>query len=138
MGEAAALATSELAERERGYAGLRDRLWKGIEARIPNVRRNGSAAHCLPNTLNLEFIDTPGDVLLQALDLEGISVSAGAACASGSITPSRVLVAMGLDDARAHGSLRLSVGYGNDEAAIDRVVEVLATLVPRVRGSRAA
>jgi len=138
MGVAAELATRELAERAERCARLRDQLWDGIRDHIPDVRRNGSAEQCLPNTLNLEFVDTAGDVLLEALDLEGISASAGAACASGSITPSRVLVAMGLNSARAHGSLRFSVGHENDEDSVARVLEVLREVVPRVRSSRAA
>ena len=74
---------------------LRDRLWRGIEAEIDGVRWNGDPARTLPNTLNVEFAGVAGEVLLQALDLEGVSVSAGAACHSGSIEPSKVLLAMG-------------------------------------------
>jgi cysteine desulfurase len=133
LGVACALAQAELAERAASYARLRDRLWEGIRSKVPHVRRNGSAEHVLPNTLNVEFEETAGEVLLQALDLEGVAVSAGAACSSGSIEPSRVLLAMGLSPQRAQGSLRLSVGYGSDEAAIDRVLALLPDLVARVR-----
>ncbi len=138
LGMACALARRELAEREARYAALRDRLWDGLRTRIERVRRNGSAEHVLPNTLNVEFEGAAGDVLLQALDVEGVAASAGAACHSGSISPSHVLTAMGLDPERARASLRLSVGHGVDEAQVDRVVELLATLVPRVRAMESA
>ena len=98
------------------------------------------AARCfvLPNTLNLEFEGTAGEVLLQALDVEGVSVSAGAACASGSVEPSPVLVAMGRPPEQARGSLRLSVGLGVDDAQIDHVLALLPDLVARAREARGA
>ncbi|NNL86171.1 MAG: cysteine desulfurase [Myxococcales bacterium] len=138
MGVAAELAGEALSERAKAHAALRDRLWDGIRASIPRVRRNGSPAHALPNTLNVEFIEAAGDVALQALDLEGIGVSAGAACASGSISPSRVLVAMGRSAAEAHGSLRFSVGFGTEAQHIDRTLALLPDIVERARGAFAA
>jgi cysteine desulfurase len=133
LGVACELAETELPRRAARYAALRDRLWEGILAKIPRVRRNGSAAHVLPNTLNVEFEGTAGELLLQALDLEGVAVSAGAACASGSIEPSHVLAAMGRTSGQARGSLRLSLGWGVDEAQIDRVLQLLPDLVERAR-----
>lgn len=133
FGVACDLARAELAERERRYGALRDRLWEGLRAAVPGVRRNGDPDHVLPNTLNVEIEGSAGEVLLQALDVEGVAASAGAACHSGSISPSHVLTAMGLDPDRARASLRLSVGHGVDEAQIDRAVALLAELVPRVR-----
>jgi len=133
LGIACALAEAELPQRGGEYARLRDHLWDGIVAKVPHVRRNGCSEHVLPNTLNLEFEGTAGELLLQALDLEGVAVSSGAACASGSIEPSHVLVAMGRDVAAARGSLRLSVGHGVDESQIDRVLSLLPDLVERVR-----
>ncbi len=133
IGEACELARVEREERARRYAALRDRLWDGVRARIPDVRRNGSPDHLLPNSLNIEIEGAPGEVLLQALDLEGVAASAGAACHSGSITPSHVLTAMGRSPEQARSSLRLSVGHGVDEDQIDRVVELLADLTARTR-----
>jgi cysteine desulfurase len=133
LGVACALAERELTERVEYYARLRDRLWDGIESKIPNVRRNGSAEHVLSNTLNVEFRGAAGELLLQALDIEGVAVSAGAACHSGSIEPSGVLVAMGRSPEQARGSLRLSVGLGNDESQIDGVTALLPELVERAR-----
>jgi cysteine desulfurase len=133
LGVACELAERELSERMVEYARLRDRLWEGILAKIPRVRRNGSAVHVLPNTLNVEFEGAAGELLVQALDLEGVAVSSGAACASGSIEPSHVLAAMGRSAREARGSLRLSVGHGVDEAQIDRVLALLPDLVERAR-----
>jgi cysteine desulfurase len=138
LGAACALAEAELSERIPRYTALRDRLWEGMREKVPGVRRNGTPEHVLCNTLNVEFEDTPGEVLLQALDLEGVAVSAGAACASGSIEPSHVLTAMGLTPQQARGSLRLSVGHGVDEAQIDRVLAILPDLVARVRDAESA
>lgn len=138
LGVACELAERELPDRMHRWGWLRDRLWEGIASKVEGVRRNGSTVDVLPNTLNLEFRDTPGEVLLQALDLEGVAVSAGAACASGSIEPSPVLVALGRTPEQARGSLRLSVGYGVDEGQIDRVLSVLPDLVARARAAGAA
>jgi len=133
LGLACALAAEELPEREAGYAALRDRLFAGLAERVPGLRRNGCASHVLPNTLNVEFVATAGEILLEALDGEGVAVSAGAACASGSVEPSHVMAAMGRSPAQARGTLRFSVGHGVDEAQIDRVLELLPPLVVRVR-----
>jgi cysteine desulfurase len=137
FGVACDLARRELASRGARYAQLRDRLWEGIRAKVPRVRRNGSSKCLLPNTLNVEFCETPGEVLLQALDLEGVAASAGAACHAGAISPSHVLTAMGRTPEQARGSLRFSVGHGNDEEQIDRVVELLVLLVERARSAEA-
>ena len=137
LGVACALARRELADRERHVAGLRDALWRGIEAHVPRVRRNGSVAHVLPNTLSVEFEGAAGDVLLEALDLEGVAVSAGAACHSGSIEPSAVLLAMGRSEVQALGTLRFSLGPENTEAELGRVLELLPGLVARVRAAGA-
>ncbi len=133
LGVACALARRELGDRTREYALLRDRLWEGIQSKIPAVRRNGCAQCVLPNTLNVEFAGAAGELLLQALDVEGIAVSSGAACHSGSIEPSRVLLAMGRSPEAARGSLRFSVGHGTDAAQIDYALSQLPDLVERAR-----
>ncbi len=138
LGVACALVEAELPQRMRRYAALRDRLWEGLRASLSGVRCNGSLPHVLCNTLNVEIEGVAGEVLLQALDLEGVAVSAGAACASGSIRPSPVLSAMGLTPAQARASLRWSVGHGVDEAQIDRVLALLPGLVARVRAAERA
>ncbi len=133
LGIAFELAERELPERAGRMAELRDRLWEGLRATLGAVRRNGSPSHVLPNTLNVCFEGAPGEVLLEALDLEGVSVSAGAACHSGSSVASHVLLAMGLSLEQARASLRFSVGHGVDEAQIDHVLGLLPRLVARVR-----
>ncbi len=133
LGVACELAEKELPDRMRDYGRLRDRLWEGIHAKISGVRRNGSADRVLPNTLNVEFEGAKGELLLQALDVEGIAVSSGTACHSGSIEPSKVLVAMGRSAESARGSLRFSVGHGNDAAQLDYVLSCLPDLVERAR-----
>ncbi len=133
LGKACMLAETEFASRAEHVRHLRDRLWAGIEKRVPAVVRNGAAERVLPNTLNVEFQDTAGEILLEALDGEGVAVSVGAACHSGSIDPSRVLLAMGRSAEQARGCLRFSVGPSNTEAEIDQVLEWLPSLVARVR-----
>jgi len=133
FGRACSLASEELSSRMVEYARLRDRLWEGLCAKVGEVRRNGSPDDVLANTLNVEFLDTPGEVLLQALDLEGVAVSAGAACHSGSISPSHVLTAMGLSPQQARSSLRLSIGHGVDTGQIDAAIGIFAEVVARVR-----
>jgi cysteine desulfurase len=137
FGVACELARVEGDERTTRYATLRDRLWDGVRDRIPDVRRNGPADRVLPNTLNVEIRGAPGEVLLQALDLEGVAASAGAACHSGQITPSHVLTAMGRTPEESRSSLRLSVGHGVDEVQIDRVVDLLVDLTARTRRAEA-
>jgi cysteine desulfurase len=112
---------------------LRNTFEREVLARIPDVTVNGEGAPRVPNTSNLHFHGADGEALLIALDLEGICVSSGAACASGTLTPSHVLTAMGLTPAQAHGSLRFSMGPGTTEAEVERVVEALRTHVPRAR-----
>jgi cysteine desulfurase len=133
FGEACRLAREELGERQRRYAELRDRLWEGLQKQVPDLRRNGAPESVLPNTLNVEFRGAPGEIVLQALDLEGVAASAGAACHSGAISPSHVLSAMGRSPEEARSALRLSVGHGVDEAQVDRAVALLAELVERAR-----
>ena len=133
FGVACARAEAEIDDRLARYASLRDRLWQGLRDALDGLRWNGDPKRALVNTLNVEFEGVAGEVLVQALDLEGVAVSAGAACHSGSIDPSKVLTAMGRTPEQARASLRLSVGHGLDEAAIDEAVALFARLVPRVR-----
>ena len=94
---------------------------------------NGGGAERVANTSNLHFHGADGEALLIALDLEGICASSGAACASGTLTPSHVLTAMGLKPGEAHGSLRFSMGPDTTEAEVQRVLDALCTHVPRAR-----
>jgi len=112
---------------------LRDTFEREVLASLPDVTVNGAGAPRVPNTSNLHIHGADGEALLIALDLEGICVSSGAACASGTLTPSHVLTSMGLTPAQAHASLRFSLGPGTTEAEVERVVAALRTHVPRAR-----
>ena len=137
FGLACALAADELEERVQRYGVLRDRLWQGLCSKVESIRWNGDPERMLTNTLNVEFVGIAGEVLVQALDLEGLAASAGAACHSGSIDPSKVLTAMGRTPEEARASLRLSIGWGIDEDKVDHAIGLFAELVPRVRGASA-
>jgi cysteine desulfurase len=113
---------------------LRDRLEKQILDAIPGVRINGSARTRLPNIANLSFEGLEGEAAVIAMDLEGVAVSTGSACASGSLEPSHVLVAMGLRPETVQGSLRFSLCYHNTVSEIDRAVETLVKVTRRLRG----
>jgi len=137
--EAARLARRDLAVATAHCARLVDRLWSGLRTSMPGVQLNGPAAPPrLPNTLNLTFPGCSGDSLVVLLDLAGIAVSAGSACAAGAAEPSHVLAAMGRDRETARSGLRLSVGPATTDADIDRVLAVLPDLVAQVRRGAAA
>jgi len=129
--QATALALS-LSQPKPELAALRDRFEAAILAALPNVEINGTAPR-VGNTSNLHFPHTDGEALLISLDLEGICVSTGAACASGSLTPSHVLLAMGRTPAQAHGSLRFSMGDSTTWAELETVIGALKRLVPQHR-----
>src|SRR5262249_19702829 len=112
---------------------LRRRFEQAVTSRIDRVAVNAGSGPRAPGTSNLMFEGADGEALLIALDLEGIHVSSGAACASGSLRPSHVLTAMGLSSAQAQASLRFSMGRSTTEAEVDAVVAALERLVPRAR-----
>lgn len=112
---------------------LRDRLETGILGRITGTRRNGDRDQRLPNTSNISFQGVRADSLLVALDLERVEVSAGAACASGSLEPSHVLHAMGRRPEIDGGGIRFSLGAGTTEAEIQSVLDLLPGVVERIR-----
>lgn len=133
FGKAAELAKSGLDEYQKKMRALRERLRAGIEAAIPNVKVNGHKTFVLPNTLNVSFPGAEGESILLAMDLEGIEVSTGSACASGSLDPSHVLLAIGVGPELAHGSIRFSLGLGLTESDIDYVLEKMPPVIKRLR-----
>ncbi len=135
FGAAAALARESLDEESRRVGRLRDRL-EGRLLQLDGVRRNGEGPR-LPNTANLSFAGAEAEGLLMALDLEGIAVSTGAACAAGGVEPSHVLRAMGFAPERVQSSLRLSLGRSTTEADVDRAAEAIVTVLGRQRGRKA-
>lgn len=116
-------------------AALRDRLEQRLAEALSGVSVNGGAAPRLPNTANVRFSGADGEALLIGLDLAGVCVSSGAACASGSITPSHVLTAMGLSPVEAHESLRISVGRTTTEADVDAAIALIVEQVSRARAA---
>jgi cysteine desulfurase len=117
---------------------LRDRLEAGLVAALPGARVNGAGADRLPSTLSITFPGSDGETLLISLDLEGICASAGAACTSGSTTPSHVLSAMGLTVDEARATLRLSLGWSSTDDDVDHALRVLPGIVRKVRDALAA
>ncbi|MCC7007473.1 MAG: cysteine desulfurase [Acidobacteria bacterium] len=132
LGVAAARAAAGV-ERWSHVAALRDRLEAGIIAAVPGTTINGDAGRRLPNTTNISFDGVEAEALLIALDLEGIAVSTGSACSSGSLEPSHVLRAMNLPLARATNALRFSLGPENTDEEVAVVLRVLPGLVSRLR-----
>jgi cysteine desulfurase len=133
LGKASEIAQRDFPSRYARLRALRDRLEEGILRRIPDVRRNGHPTKRLPNTLNLSFLYIEGESLLLNLDLEGIAVSSGSACTSGSLEPSHVLLAMGIPPEIAQSAIRFSLGWANTDEDVDYVVEVLPRIVKRLR-----
>jgi cysteine desulfurase len=132
LGVAARLAGARLPQ-AAALAALRDRLESSILDAVPGTSVNGARDKRVPNTTNISFEGVEAESLLIALDLEGVAVSTGSACSSGSLEPSHVLQAMGLPHATARNSLRFSLGSGTTAAEIDYVVEVLPRLVSKLR-----
>lgn len=133
LGKAAEKARLELSERMAHVQGLRDKLIKGIQEKIGDIKLNGHPVERLPGNVNFSFFYIEGESLLLNLDMKGIAGSSGSACTSGSLDPSHVLLAMGMTHETAHGSLRLSLGRGNTEADIDYCLEVLPKIVETLR-----
>ena len=133
LGCAAAQLQQHRAADYQRLAALRDRLESSILQRVPRVQANCGGAARLANTASLRFDGIEGEALVIALDLAGFAVSSGAACSSGAVEPSHVLLAMGLTPAEARASIRFSLGLGNDEAQVDALVDAVVASVARLR-----
>jgi len=133
LGKACELARYEMQETAARLTRLRHRLETGILEHIPGTAINGPADLRLPGLVNVRFDGVEGESMVLGLDMEGIAVSSGAACTSGSLDPSHVLLAMGQSHAVAQSAVRFSLGIGNTDAEIDRALEVLPRLVERLR-----
>jgi cysteine desulfurase len=120
------------AEAER-VGALRDRLWEGVRARVPEVRLSGHPTERLPGTTSLLVRHVESESIVLGLDLKGIAVSAGSACTSGNVEPSHVLVAMGVPLDWAMGAVRCSLGRSTTAEDIDYVIESVETVVRRLR-----
>ena len=133
LGKAAELARQGLEEYRKTTFFLRKKLRDGLLEKIPNIRINGHETDVLSNTLNVSFPGAEGEAILLSLDLAGIEVSTGSACASGSLEPSHVLMAIGAGPELSHGSIRFSLGLGTDETDIDYVLDKLPPIISRLR-----
>ena len=133
LGVAAGLARKKVTTDAARVAALRNRLEAGILAQVPGTAVNGAPEPRVPNTTNISFEAVEAESLLIALDLEGVAVSTGSACSSGTLEPSHVLRAMGLPAPRTQNSIRLSLGASNTEAEVDFVVSKLPAIVAKLR-----
>lgn len=133
MGKAIELAVENMEENNKKLIELRDRTIEEVMKKIPFVRLNGDRYKRLPGNVNFSFEFIEGESLLLMLDMKGIAASSGSACTSGSLDPSHVLLAIGLPHEIAHGSLRLTFGIENTHEDIDYLMEVLPTIVDRLR-----
>ena len=133
LGVAARLALARLPEMATRVATLRDHLERQIRETVPGVRTNGTAESRLPNIANLSFEGLEGEAMVIAMDLEGVAISTGSACASGSLEPSHVLIAMGLRPEVVQGSLRFSLAYDSTESEVESVLSILTRVTDRLR-----
>jgi cysteine desulfurase len=133
FGAATELAQREMPERNKHTRRLRDRFEKQIAENVGEIVFNGSREQRLPHLSNISFRFIEGEGLLIHLDMQGVAVSSGSACSSGTLEPSPVIQALGRDDELARGSIRFSFGKDNTEADVDYVLEVLTRAVESLR-----
>ena len=131
--EALVKAKSEIEENAKYVTSLRDAFIEKVEKEIPFVKLNGHRTQRLPNNADFSFMYIEGESILFSLDLAGIAVSSGSACSSGSLEPSHVLLAMGVDEATAHGSIRFTFGKHNTMEEVNYTVEKLKEIITRLR-----
>lgn len=133
FGKAVELMDLEFEEKNAKLIKLRDRLINGIQNNIDDVLLNGHPTKRLPNNVNFSYEYIEGESILLWLDMNGISASSGSACTSGSLDPSHVLLATGLDHGTAHGSIRFTIGDDTTEEDIDYVIEQMKQIVQKLR-----
>jgi cysteine desulfurase len=131
FGAAAQIAVAEMPEESRRVLGMRERLRKGIEARVSDTFVNGSMDHRLPGNLNISFAYVEGEAMLMAL--KDVAVSSGSACTSASLEPSYVLRALGVEEEMAHTSIRFGLGRFNTDEEVDYVIDLVARKVDKLR-----
>lgn len=134
LGTAAVLAKTRLSDGSLArMAALRDKLQNGLLSSIPDSKLNGDPDNRVPNTVNISFGYVEGEAILMHLNEYGICASSGSACTSGSLEPSHVLRAMGVDFKFAHGSVRFSLSEQTTEKEIDKVLEVMPGIIEELR-----
>lgn len=135
FGRAVEIRGRDMAEEAVRLTALRDRLWEGLRAGVPDVRLAGHPTRRLPGTCNICFRNVESESIVLGLDLKGVGVSAGSACTSGSVEPSYVLVAMGVPVEWAMGAVRHSLGRSTTAEDIDYVIEATVPLVGKLRAA---
>lgn len=131
FGAACELAQKELESEAQRLLTLRERLWKGLSARLDMIHVNGSMEHRIPGNLNVSFAYVEGEALMMAI--KDVAVSSGSACTSASLEPSYVLRALGIEEDMAHSSIRFGLGRFNTEEEVDFVVDLMARAVSKLR-----
>lgn len=133
LGKAVEMREREMTAEYARLGELKRRLIAGIEARIRDISFNGHPSESLPGTVNVSFAGAEGEAIVLYLDMEGIAVSTGSACASGSLDPSHVLMATGVKQEQAHGSIRMSMGRDTTAKDIEYTLAKLEKVIERVR-----
>lgn len=133
FGKACEIAKNEMEVESKCLQSLRDSLHQKLISSIPKLTLNGHPEKRLPTTLNLGIECVEGESIMINLDLQGVAVSTGSACSSGSLEPSHVLTAMGIPHEKVHGSIRFSFGRGNTEDDISYVEKILPPIVKKIR-----
>ncbi len=133
MAAAAEMTTQQAKQENRRLFDLTEQLWKELEAKIPEIHRHGHPVQRIGNTLNVSFANCDGEALLMGLDLEGIAISSGSACMVGSMQPSHVLEAMGVDEKLIRSTVRFSLGNDSKKEVIPEIVERVVRVVKRLR-----
>ena len=138
LAKAIEMRAKEMEEEGKRLLKLKQALKNGLEEKIDDLYFNGHPKDCLTGTLNVSFEGVEGEAVLLYLDLEGIAVSTGSACASGSLDPSHVLLATGVPVERAHGSIRISLGRDNTIKEVKYVIDKLSKIIKRLRNMSTA
>lgn len=133
LAKAIELAAENFEEKNNKISKLRDKLIDGLFEKIDGIRLNGHREKRLPNNVNICIRGVEGESILLFLDMQGICVSSGSACTSGSLEPSHVLLGIGVPQEVAHGSVRFSLGKDTTGNEIDKILEVLPPIVDRLR-----
>ncbi len=133
LGKAVEMRAKEMDAEEKRLLEMKNALAKGIEEKVPDIRFNGHPTDSLAGTLNVSFNGAEGEAMLLYLDLEGVAVSTGSACASGSLDPSHVLLATGIPVEQAHGSIRMTLGRENTMKDVEYVLRVLPGIIKKIR-----
>ena len=133
MAKAFELAAARMSDDAVREAALRDRLWQGLSGNIEAIYLNGDPVRRLPGNLNVRLDGIEGEAMILMLDMEGICVSSGSACTTGSLEPSHVLLALGIPAEQAHGSLRITLGRSTTQEDIDHFIKVFPPIVARLR-----